>query len=135
MEKDWKRFVKERYEEYKKIGYVECPAFGGERVYFTQEGFDHLLMKKGKLRKRSEQMRKIHLFEHASLIIQKTLQYSGYIKNIRTKNKGLPGSVAEFWELRKKMDEKFVYVIIRRINDGPKHFFSVKDRKHNEKDP
>ena len=44
-QENWKEYIKEAKEEYKNIGYVECPAFGGESVYFNNYGFKHLVYK------------------------------------------------------------------------------------------
>ena len=42
---DFKEFIKKAKKEYKKIGHVECPAFRGEKVYFNNDGFNHLVRK------------------------------------------------------------------------------------------
>ncbi len=41
MDSDQKDLIKRHYEEYKKIGYIECPAFGNEKIYFKKKGFRH----------------------------------------------------------------------------------------------
>ena len=50
---------------YSKIGRIQCPAFGGEHVSFTSEGFNHL-MRKGRL-PRTKMSRKRDLYLYLTL--------------------------------------------------------------------
>ncbi len=37
------------------------------------------------------------------------------------------GKRAQFWELSQSIEGKIVSAVIRQIENGPKHYFSVKD--------
>lgn len=129
MDQNHQEFIKKAKEEYFKIGSVSCPAFGGEKVYFDEEGLAHLLMKKGRVRKKSDQKRKLYLSKSAPSIIKHALLHSNYTKDTRTFRNGSEISIAEFWEFKEEIYGKIITVLVRKVNDGNKHFFSVKDKK------
>ena len=115
-----KEFIKKSYKNYKKIGFVECPAFCNEKIYFNKVGFNHLLWKGKKLRKPEEQVRRISLIPKATEIIGSSIVYLHYRKDIKLLGNGLVSN-ANFWSL----SSKGVRVTIRQTNNGRKCFLSV----------
>ncbi len=122
-------FIKKIREKYERIGSMSCPAFSNARIYFNNDGFNHLVSKEGKPRKYSDLMRKLHLFEFVPNIISFNSTCTNYKKDARVFAKTKVVSTAEFWELSRRFGKRTVIVVIRRINNGPLHFFSVKDKK------
>ena len=103
------------------IGYIECPAFRSEKVYFNRNGFDHLLRKNGKFRPINEQVRRIQLISKAILVIQTSSQFQSTLLNTENHHPAL------FWAFSKTMDTVEIRVVVRQLGDGKKHFFSVID--------
>ena len=123
MDKEnWKKYIKEKHLEYKKIGYVECPAFGNEKVYFNKHGFTHLIRKKGKVRNHAEQLRRINLLKYASIILSRVQDIVSYSKNIEY---GLP---CYFWIFHMEVDLRKIRIVVRQLGEGRRHFFSIMDR-------
>lgn len=123
MNQNWQIFIKNKQKNYKEIKPISCPAFNGEQVYFNERGFNHLIMKSGKFRTKSEQIRRLNLFSKAPKIISECKNIS---KNYKT-NKN--GKIGFFWTLTHKMEHKLVIVVIRQIGEsGQKHFFSIMDK-------
>jgi len=116
---DWNKYIKKSHEQYKSIGSVPCPAFNNELILFNKYGWTHLLRKGKDIRNRDEQARRINLLLHASIIINKSTEYSEYRKNF------LDGTIGHFWSLRKNILNKKLKVVIRQLDNGPKHFFSI----------
>jgi hypothetical protein len=104
-----------------KIGYVKCPAFGNEKIYFTQAGFNHLLRKGRKLREKNDQIRRLDLLQYAPTILISSAMYSTHEKRY------LYNSVAHFWSFMYTQKGKSITVIIRQLNGSHKHFFSIFD--------
>lgn len=120
-EENWKDFIKKRHIEYKKIGHIECPAFDNERIYFNKHGFNHLVRKNGKLRSPFEQVRRTSLLYYAVAILQRAHKSVSYSIN---EVDGLPG---HFWTFYEKVNDIKIKVVVRKLNDGRIHFFSVMD--------
>lgn len=123
QEEDWKNFIKEAKENYKKIGSVPCPAFGGELVYFNKHGWNHLL-RKGRLpRDIEERHKRIRLLKYAPQIIAIVRNLSDNKETIRD------NSHANFWAAHQKVDGLRIRIIIRQRNNGVKHFFSIMEEE------
>ena len=120
FQEDHKLFIKKAKEEYKKIGYIECPAFGGEKVYFNRYGLRHLFYKDRVSRPIEEVIKRINLLQYASNILK-------HIKNVdneerRTKNK----TYAYFWTIKYSINSDLrIRIILRRLDNGNLHFFSI----------
>lgn len=126
---DHKKFIHKRYEEYKKIGYVECPAFNCEKVYFLKRGFRHLIWKGVKLRTVDEQIERINLLKYVPLILKTSKFFKDFNKNNIENNTGV---IIDFWSFSQIHNGIEIIVLVRQIGDKPKHFFSVmkRDKKH-----
>lgn len=107
------KIIREVKKEYVKIGYVICPALGNEKVYFTREGFNHLIRKGRKYRSPAEIIRRLRLLPSAPNIVETATKTHEQETAIINK------SVAHFWSV-KKSDTT---VIIRKMNDSRIHFF------------
>lgn len=104
--------------EYKKIGKIRCPALNDELVYFSNAGFRHLI-RKDKIRSRAEQKQRFLLLPFAKEIIgdsNSTLEYREKILN---------GSLTQYWSLTNVRDNLPIRVVIRQVNNGRKHFYSI----------
>lgn len=118
MDKEWKEFIKQKRQEYRKIRHVECPAFGGEKVYFTDKGFNHLIRKKRRFRAHFEQVRRLNLISYAKHILSNAIIFTGH-KQIGNVN---------LWSFEKNLMGEKIIVVVREINNEPKHFLSVMDK-------
>ena len=114
-----KDFIKLAKEEYKKIGYVECPAFSGEKVYFNHYGLDHLIFKGRIPRPKDQVIERFNLLNYAKNIIKNTKTV--YDEERRTKGQ----SHAYFWTIKHSLRTINIRIILRRLNDGTLHFFSI----------
>lgn len=118
---DFKEFIKNAKTEYKKIGHVECPAFRGERVYFTKDGFTHLLRKGSDIRPDKEQLRRLKLLPHAASILRGSKYAHSQKLNI------VDDCPAYFWTFSKTINSIPIRVVVRQLGNGRKHFFSIMD--------
>ena len=115
----WKEYVKSEKEKYKKIGYVECQAFGNERVYFNNYGFDHLVYKGRIPRPNSEVIKRFHLLSDVYSVLKK-------LKSVDQEEKRIKGeSCAYFWTVRGSVNNRKIRIILRRLGNSTIHFFSV----------
>ncbi len=122
LDKKLEDFIKIARKEYKKIGYVECSAFSGEKIFFNKHGFNHLIRKKRKYRDKDEQIRRLALLPQAKIILISSKQFSTY--KISDKDISM-NSKARFWSFIGKLKGEKITVIVRQINSGNKHFFSI----------
>lgn len=114
-----KKFIQEAKEAYYKIGFVSCPAFSGERVYFKKAGWEHLLRKGRRFRNTNEYYERIKLLKYAEYIIVRSYSIDEQRENI------IDGYPAYFWSLKRYIDGVCIWVIIRKLGCGQKHFFSI----------
>jgi hypothetical protein len=116
---------------YSKIGRIPCPALNGEFVSFTRAGFTHLLRKGRIPRTRNEQKRRFALLSFAEKIIKNPEAVIIYRQEeIKEKvnrygEKILLARMANFWTFVEKINDCLVKIVIRQVNNGRKHFFSI----------
>lgn len=89
------------------------PAFNGEIVKVTREGWNHTIF--SLKRKKIEILLRLQILRIAKYLIENSDQYSEYRKV----------GDSEYWALEGSVNKKRIRVIIRSKNKGPKHFFSV----------
>lgn len=122
-EENFEKLIDEAKNEYDKIKWIYCPAFGSEEIHFNRHGWNHIIRKGRRFRDFSEQQRRIQLIPKAIEVIKVTDKVFSYRK---TK---LAQSIGHFWEIKGKIrhnsEATTIHVIIRRMNDGRLHFFSV----------
>lgn len=117
---------------YAKIGHIPCPAFRGEIVAFTSEGFSHLLRKGRVPRTRSEQKRRFHLISYVGQIIKNPRAVILYERRETKTIANRHGdnitvrSIADFWTFVETINRCRIKVVVRQLREkGTKHFFSV----------
>jgi hypothetical protein len=123
MKENWKEFIKGAREEYNRMRLVSSLIFDNEKIYFNNHGFNHLIRKGRKLRDHKEIMERLKLLPYVIPILKGTKNTYQY--KIDTEGK----SIAHFWEIREQISSKrkkiTVCVILRKLNEGRLHFFSV----------
>jgi hypothetical protein len=117
--KSYNELRKEAWDFYSKLEPITCPALGNERVMFSRSGFNHLLRKNGALRSRPEQVRRLRLLIHIVPLL--TNPKSAVVCRIEP--------TATFWAFSKREGGFLITTIVRQINNGQKHFFSVMNER------
>lgn len=90
-----------------------CPAFSGEVVRASQAGWKHI--RYSDRRNKKQVIPRLKLLPAAKLIIEGQTNYNEYRKVGKY----------EYWSIEDFINGKRVRFVIRSINCGPKHFFSV----------
>jgi hypothetical protein len=116
-----KRRAKEGYRE---IGRVWCAKLG-DHISFTRVGFQHLVRKGRRPRSRQNQIRRFFLLSFIRSVLADPAAQVAYEEKTCTDR--LP--CAKFWAITGKQNNKKITVIIRQIEAGKKHFFSIYDQK------
>lgn len=114
-----KEKFKKYKEEYYSIEYVYCPVLDSEKVYFNNYGFNHLVRKMGVKRYLWDSKRRFKIFKYAKIIIESSNIQVEYRMN-----------KYEFWALTQIVYRKKIKVILRRINKGKIHFYSIFEIKN-----
>ncbi len=118
---------------YHKLGGVACPAFNNELVYFTSEGFNHLVYKDNrKERNRAEQIARFKLIDKAVKLIKVSTTFQETEETLKTfrvkkhKKYTEESKVVKYWGIIAILEGRKIKVIVRQIGDtGHKHFWSV----------
>jgi hypothetical protein len=117
-QKNYRKEAQKAQITYNKIEHVWCPMLNAD-IIFNSHGFRHLIRKRGILRSRKEQIRRFSLIPSIKGIVEDPaitiLNHRRIINN----------PTANFWTLSKKNNDEVIKVVIRQLNDGQKHFFSV----------
>lgn len=113
----WKKRI-EAKEFYSGIKKVVCPAFSGEEIVFNTHGFTHLIRKSGVLRPEGDQIRRFSLLKHVISILTDENICPLYSQE----------ESAEFWTFSKVCHGRMVKVVVRRLPNGARHFFSVMNK-------
>jgi hypothetical protein len=115
---------------YEKIGKTWCPALH-DYIAFNRAGFQHLLRKRGRRRTETEKKRRLALLPFIKNVIANPnvkIYHEKKISLFQSNQHGekiqTSGEV-EFWKLSGIKNGRTINVIIRKINRGQKHFFSV----------
>lgn len=114
----WNKRLKAK-EFYSSLKRVACPAFSGESVTFNTHGFTHLIRKGGVLRSESDQIRRFSLLKHIIPILTDENICPLYNRE----------ETVEFWTFSKMCQGRMVKVIVRRLPNGERHFFSVMNKR------
>lgn len=117
-----RKYIKDKKILYNNIGYIICPALGGEKVYFNSHGFTHLLIKLGKWRGFRTQKNRLDLLKYARLIIEDPKV------NITTKASLNKLTTTTFYCLQKNVgsvNTLDIKMILRKIGHGRVHFYSI----------
>ena len=114
----YQELLTETKKYYFSIGKILCPAIDNQYIYFDQHGFRHLLRKGRITRSIPDQIRRMRLFPNAPKIVSLCKKVSAQ-RHYNRKD----SSVTYFLELIS--NDKKMRVIVRRINNGRPHFFSI----------
>ncbi len=110
---------------YYDISEVRCPALSSELIIFNKYGLNHLIRKGRKHRSQAEICRRAGLLHYVRETISTAVSITEYRTEYRLYSRVI--SVAHFWSVNKRHGNRKITVVIRQLNSGPKHFFSVMD--------
>ncbi|MDP3697234.1 MAG: hypothetical protein Q8R55_04385 [Candidatus Taylorbacteria bacterium] len=110
---------------YRKVEKVICPILDDEEIHFNAIGFGHLI-RKLKIRSRSEQKRRFRLIPFAKKIISESKNIEDY-----REKKIKKGKTVKEWAFVSTFGSLTIKLIIRQVGKGHKHFYSImqKDTK------
>ena len=115
----YKKQIKQIFDQNREIS---CPAFPGEAVVLNSKGLHHIFYKGGvKKFARSEKESAVR----ASLVPRaiKVLKFQCFVQEESLLDLG--NKKIKFWAFEAVVDNRRIKVIVRQINDGKKHFWSV----------
>ena len=117
---DWREYLKEERKRYKRFLPVKSIIFPNEEVYFNRYGFDHIVFKEGVPRPQDEVKLRFGLLKYVPSVLNRVTETEKV--EIRVKKQ----STAYFWTIRHRVGiDTYIRIILRRLNDGRIHFFSV----------
>lgn len=111
---------------------IQSPALG-EYVYFTAEGFNHIIFKGSRSeRERPSQILRFKLLPKAIKLIELSTTYQEYEETLKEfevksyKKKVRKSKPVKYWGIIAIIDGRKVKVILRKIGDnGQLHFWSI----------
>ena len=99
---------------------IDCPAFTGDTVILNAKGINHLIYKGNRSRREKSRIEtNIRLLPRAIEILKKSTFWQEESHYIREK------TLYKFWAFEAVVNKRRVKVIIRQVNKGKKHFWSV----------
>ena len=111
--------IKKYKEEYYQIGQIICPSLNNATIFINSYGFKHLIRKGRIPRSRKERQNRLSLI----LYIRSVLE-NGTLVEIREEYRGNI-RMSTFWCIEYSIQTKKIRVILRRIQKGKIHFFSI----------
>ncbi len=112
--------IKNIRQNYRKLGSIECPAFNNEKVYFNHHGISHLIYKDRIPRDLKEIEKRYNLLLQVPKILKTIKSVDDEEKRVKN------NSTAYFWTIKHKVSDTLsIRIILRRLNNGVLHFFSV----------
>lgn len=130
--KDYTAIKKKAAELYATFGSVTCPALGDQNIYFTSEGFNHLVYKAPKKpRDERVQILRFDMLEKAKFILKSSTTHQEYDENIVNKKVNRRGKwvernvVIRCWGFVAIVRKFRVKVVIRQEGNGKLEFQSV----------
>lgn len=91
----------------------KCPAFDGEIVHITREGWEHIIDETA--RTKTDVLGRLFVLERAKALLEKATTFSEQHK----RNK------KEYWVFDSVINKIRLRVIVRSIENNPKHFLTV----------
>ncbi len=130
---EYEQKKKEAEEYYKSIKSVKCPAFNGGEVFFTSEGFNHILYRiKRQERERRAQLTRFRLLPLAKELLEKTNtfqeceEYNEQVLVSRHKKKEWQPLLIKDWGFVAVIGNKRIKVVVKRAGkNGQRQFHSV----------
>lgn len=115
--KTFKEQIREIFDETKE---VVCPAFPNEKVAFNAKGINHLIYKGNRSRReRSRILTNIRLLPRAIKVLKGSTFPQEETFYIRDNTK------YQFWTFEAVVEDRRIKVIVRQVDKGKKHFWSV----------
>lgn len=125
------RQIEEARKLYTETIYVNCPALNNEPVYFSRDGFSHLIFKGRHKRSPQEIKMRLDILSLARKVISKTTFYQEYdqveqlVSQREQKQRVHVKKIVTYWGLIAVIGDYKIKVIIKQIGDGNKRFWSV----------
>ncbi len=108
---------------YLKYEPVKCPHLNNEEIRFNRHGFNHLERKGKKLRSRKEVLERLKLLP----LVTEIISSKNSVCDFRCEQSN--SDDIKYWGLTYTLKENLmVRVVIRQIDKGPKHFYSIMRR-------
>jgi hypothetical protein len=127
---NYEKAKREARAAYRNTGAAWSPAFQCH-IAFNVAGFHHILWKQNERRSKREQIRRFALLCRAKPIIEQTKNVATHRQTTvlhiarRRGKKKTRVLKADFWSLVQKSRDITVTVVIRQLEGGQKHFFSI----------
>ncbi len=131
---DLEKFTKEKEKAetfYKTLDKVHCPYLG-EKINFNAKGLDHIKFKKwNRARVRDDQYMRLKLIRLAPEAIKKSNTVQGYSETKEFERKKINSrwenvlTAVSYYEFVAILGNVRVRVIVRNIEGGEKHFWSI----------
>jgi hypothetical protein len=130
---NYEKIKEEAKISYLQIGQVWCPALESF-ISFNDSGFHHLIWKNRKHRSKGDQNRRFLLLPYAPNILTSTKIDITYQERDIIAPRNRYGEVeaaafrAAYWAFVEKLPDKTITVIVRKVGNGEKHFYSIFDK-------
>jgi len=111
---------------YKKIGTAQSSALCGDRVFFSNIGFNHLIRKKREPRSRKERDSRFALLKYAKDIIEGKEAEIFYRQSVGAI------STMHFWAFAAIIDGRIIKVVVSQVNNERKQFLSIMEDRFAE---
>lgn len=121
-EKDFQDLYSKTKTVYFEIKSVHSPHFQDDKVFFDRIGFVHMIYKGKMLREKKDQINRFKSFKYVITVLLSESSTLEYRESEKYKTKAM------FWGLSLKIRDKLVTVVIRQVDSGKKHFYSVMSR-------
>lgn len=95
----------------------QCPAFSGEVIHISREGWEHTI--KEIRRTKMDVLGRLFVLERAKLLLDEAGLFQDHTERIINKK------LHEYWIFGGIIEEVSVKVVVRSIAKGQKHFLSV----------
>lgn len=109
---------------YGSFGCVKCSALEGQSIFFTSEGFNHLLYKNKRERNKKDQFMRFKVLDLAKKILDITTTYQEYEEIIQKilvkvkKHKEYQSVLVKYWGFIAIIERKKLRVVVRQIRGG-----------------
>lgn len=133
-EKKYDEIRKKAEELYKSFVRIQCPALGNEWVYFTSEGFNHLIYPENKKLQRNKraQIMRFELLEKAKVILEKSTTFQEFdedYKEIMKQKQGAKyqpeSTLVTSWGFVAVIKKFRIKVVVIQKGSGKNEFHSV----------
>lgn len=108
-----KQIAKEFYFQEWASNSPKCPAFNGEIVHITREGWEHIIDET--TRTKTDVLGRLFVLERAKALLEKATTFSEQHKR----------NEKEYWVFDSVINKIRLRVIVRSIENNPKHFLTV----------